>query len=156
MNWYLEAFKKYAVFDGRAHRTEFWLFSLFSSMVYFSLGAIAELVGSLWFIVPLYAVGSFIPALAVSVRRLHDTNRGGWWLLIGLVPILGFIALLIFYVQDSWPGANRYGPNPKGVQTTEPTQTVDERLRQLELLRSRGTITLQEYDERRRDIISDT
>ena len=53
--------------------------------------------------------------LAVSVRRLHDTNRSGWWILTGLVPILGWIALLIFYVEDSRPGANQYGPNPKGV-----------------------------------------
>ena len=73
MNWYLEAFKKYAVFDGRAHRTEFWLFSLFSSMVYFSLGAIAELVGSLWFIVPLYAVDPSFP-LSPSVSGVFMTQ----------------------------------------------------------------------------------
>ena len=155
MNWYFEVLKKYAVFDGRAHRTEFWLFFLFSLMISFFLGVIVGLVESLWFITTLYALAVLIPGLAVSVRRLHDTNRSGWWILTGLVPILGWIALLIFYVEDSQPGANQYGPNPKGVQATQPTQTVDERLRQLELLRSRGTITLQEYEERRRDIISD-
>ena len=155
MNWYFEVLKKYAVFDGRAHRTEFWLFFLFSFIISFFLGVIVGLVGSLWFITTLYALAVLIPGLAVSVRRLHDTNRSGWWILTGLVPILGWIALLIFYVEDSRPGANQYGPNPKGVQATQPTQTVDERLRQLELLRSRGTITLQEYEERRQDIISD-
>ena len=62
-----------------------------------------------------YALAVLIPGLAVSVRRLHDTNRSGWWILTGLVPILGWIALLIFYVEDSRPGANQYGPNPKGV-----------------------------------------
>ena len=155
MNWYFEVLKKYAVFDGRAHRTEFWLFFLFSFIISFFLGVIVGLVESLWFITTLYALAVLIPGLAVSVRRLHDTNRSGWWILTGLVPILGWIALLIFYVEDSRPGANQYGPNPKGVQATQPTQTVDERLRQLELLRSRGTITLQEYEERRRDIISD-
>ena len=155
MNWYFEVLKKYAVFDGRAHRTEFWLFFLFSFIISFFLGVIVGLVESLWFITTLYALAVLIPGLAVSVRRLHDTNRSGWWILTGLVPILGWIALLIFYVEDSQPGANQYGPNPKGVQATQPTQTVDERLRQLELLRSRGTITLQEYEERRRDIISD-
>ena len=155
MNWYFEVLKKYAVFDGRAHRTEFWLFFLFSFIISLFLGVIVGLVGSLWFITTLYALAVLVPGLAVSVRRLHDTNRSGWWILTGLVPILGWIALLIFYVEDSRPGANQYGPNPKGVQATQPTQTVDERLRQLELLRSRGTITLQEYEERRRDIISD-
>ena len=155
MNWYFEVLKKYAVFDGRAHRTEFWLFFLFSFIISFFLGVIVGLVGSLWFITTLYALAVLIPGLAVSVRRLHDTNRSGWWILTGLVPILGWIALLIFYVEDSRPGANQYGPNPKGVQATQPTQTVDERLRQLELLHSRGTITLQEYEERRQDIISD-
>ena len=155
MNWYFEVLKKYAVFDGRAHRTEFWLFFLFSFIISLFLGVIVGLVESLWFITTLYALAVLIPGLAVSVRRLHDTNRSGWWILTGLVPILGWIALLIFYVEDSRPGANQYGPNPKGVQATQPTQTVDERLRQLELLRSRGTITLQEYEERRRDIISD-
>ena len=155
MNWYFEVLKKYAVFDGRAHRTEFWLFFLFSFIISFFLGVIVGLVGSLWFITTLYALAVLIPGLAVSVRRLHDTNRSGWWILTGLVPILGWIALLIFYVEDSRPGANQYGPNPKGIQVTQPTQTVDERLRQLELLRSRGTITLQEDQERRRDVISD-
>ena len=155
MNWYFEVLKKYAVFDGRAHRTEFWLFFLFSFIISLFLGVIVGLVESLWFITTLYALAVLIPGLAVSARRLHDTNRSGWWILTGLVPILGWIALLIFYVEDSRPGANQYGPNPKGVQATQPTQTVDERLRQLELLHSRGTITLQEYEERRRDIISD-
>ena len=155
MNWYFEVLKKYAVFDGRAHRTEFWLFFLFSFIISFFLGVIVGLVGSLWFITTLYALAVLIPGLAVSARRLHDTNRSGWWILTGLVPILGWIALLIFYVEDSRPGANQYGPNPKGIQATQPTQAVDERLRQLELLRSRGTITLQEYEERRQDIISD-
>ena len=128
MNWYFEVLKKYAVFDGRAHRTEFWLFFLFSFIISFFLGVIVGLVGSLWFITTLYALAVLIPGLAVSARRLHDTNRSGWWILTGLVPILGWIALLIFYVEDSRPGANQYGPNPKGVQATQPTQTVDERL----------------------------
>ena len=130
-------------------------FFLFSFIISLFLGVIVGLVGSLWFITTLYALAVLVPGLAVSARRLHDTNRSGWWILTGLVPILGWIALLIFYVEDSRPGANQYGPNPKGVQATQPTQTVDERLRQLELLRSRGTITLQEYEERRQDIISD-
>ena len=114
MNWYFEVLKKYAVFDGRAHRTEFWLFFLFNFIISFFLGVIVGLVGSLWFITTLYALAVLIPGLAVSARRLHDTNRSGWWILTGLVPILGWIALLIFYVEDSRPGANQYGPESQG------------------------------------------
>lgn len=55
-----------------------------------------------------------LPSLAVGVRRLHDTDRTGWWLLIGVVPIIGAIVLIVFFVLDSTPGANRFGPNPKG------------------------------------------
>lgn len=61
----------------------------------------------------IYALAILIPGIAVAIRRLHDTGRSGWWILIGLVPLIGFIVLLVFYVQDSIPGDNEYGPNPK-------------------------------------------
>jgi uncharacterized membrane protein YhaH (DUF805 family) len=63
----------------------------------------------------LFVLANILPALAVGVRRLHDTGRSGWWLLIALIPLVGVIVLIIFYVQDSQPGVNKYGPNPKGV-----------------------------------------
>ena len=63
----------------------------------------------------IYYLAVLIPNIAVSVRRLHDTNHSGWWLLIGLVPIIGFIVLLVFLVRDSQAGENQYGPNPKGI-----------------------------------------
>ncbi len=63
----------------------------------------------------LYALAVIIPSLAVGVRRLHDTNRSGWWLLIGLIPCIGFIVLIVFLVQDGQAGDNQYGPNPKVV-----------------------------------------
>ena len=64
----------------------------------------------------LYGLAVLIPSIAVSVRRLHDTNRSGWWLLIALVPLIGAIVLLVFMAQDSQPGKNQYGSNPKAAE----------------------------------------
>jgi uncharacterized membrane protein YhaH (DUF805 family) len=113
MNWYLEALKKYAVFSGRARRTAYWMFVLFNVIIAVVLAIIDGLVGSPGILGLLYGLAVLIPGLAVSVRRLHDTNRSGWWLLICLIPLVGAIILLVFMVQDSQPGENRYGPNPK-------------------------------------------
>lgn len=118
MDWYLNVLKKYAVFSGRAQRKEYWFFVLFNVIIAFVLGiidGIAGLTGAGGFglLGTLYSLAVLVPSLAVSVRRLHDTDRSGWWLLVGLVPILGAIVLLVFFVQDSKP-ANQYGPNPKG------------------------------------------
>ena len=118
MNWYLEVLRKYAVFDGRARRTEFWLFFLFNCIIALVLSIIEAIVG----IAPiagasilgsLYMLVVFIPYLAVGVRRLHDTGRSGWWMLIYIMPLIGAIVLLVFFVQDSQDGDNQYGPNPK-------------------------------------------
>ena len=120
MHWYIEVLKKYAVFSGRARRKEYWLFHLFSLIFAFVLGSIDRLAGfadsgSIGPLGGLYTLAILIPATAVGVRRLHDTNRSGWWLLIALVPIIGAIVLLVFLVSDSQTGSNRYGPNPKEV-----------------------------------------
>ena len=115
MNWYLKVLKNYAVFDGRARRKEYWMFVLFNILVVFVAAfALGLIVGAgAVNLVYLYNLAILIPALAVGVRRLHDTGRSGWWLLISLVPIVGGIVLLVFFVQDSKPGQNEYGPNPK-------------------------------------------
>ncbi len=115
MNWYLEVLKKYADFSGRARRKEYWMFALFNFIIAFVLGFIEGLVGGPGFIGFIYALAVIIPGIAVSVRRLHDTNRSGWWLLILLVPIVGIIVILVFMVQDSQAGDNQYGANPKAV-----------------------------------------
>ena len=116
MNWYLKVLKKYAVFQGRARRAEFWYFVLFNFIISFVLafieGLLAENSGVL---TGLYSLAILIPNLAVSARRLHDTGRSGWWLLIGLIPLIGAIVLIVFWCQDSQPGDNEYGPNPKRV-----------------------------------------
>lgn len=119
MNWYLEVLRKYAVFGGRARRKEYWMFILFNILISFALGVVEGMFGlvtelGIGMISMVYALLLLIPSLAVGVRRLHDTGRSGWWLLIAFVPIVGAIALLVFAVQDSESGHNEYGPNPKG------------------------------------------
>ena len=113
MNWYLEVLKKYAVFNGRARRKEYWMFFLFNIIIAFVLGFIEGLVGRPGVVGMLYSLAVLIPGIAVSVRRLHDTDRSGWWLLIAFIPLIGAIVLLVFMVQDSKSGQNQYGENPK-------------------------------------------
>lgn len=121
MNWYLVVLKKYAVFTGRARRKEYWYFFLFSNVIIFVLAVIGGMSGTfinelnLRMLVGIYAFAALIPSMAVAVRRLHDIGLSGWWLLLGLVPIIGGIVLLVLTVQDSKPGENQYGFNPKGV-----------------------------------------
>jgi uncharacterized membrane protein YhaH (DUF805 family) len=121
MNYYTDVLKKYAVFGGRARRKEYWMFVLWNLIIYVVLGFVLGIIGKAinsqmpMVLAYLYALAVLIPNLAVSVRRLHDTGRSGWWLLIGLVPLVGAIVLLVFTVMDSMPGENKYGPNPKGV-----------------------------------------
>ncbi|MFJ4783470.1 DUF805 domain-containing protein [Streptomyces sp. NPDC088794] len=117
MSWFIEALKKYAVFSGRARRKEYWNFALFVGIIYVVLLviALASKQSALLGLAGLFYLGVLIPSLAVAVRRLHDTGRSGWWILIGLVPLAGAIVLLVFTVSDSTPGPNQYGPNPKEV-----------------------------------------
>jgi uncharacterized membrane protein YhaH (DUF805 family) len=119
VDWYLEVLKKYAVFDGRARRKEYLMFILFNIIITAVLALIDSLIGTVirqggfGLLQGLYDLAVLIPTLAVTVRRLHDTGRTGWWILIGLIPVIGGIVLLIFMLLDSESGANQYGPNPK-------------------------------------------
>ncbi|RZQ56045.1 DUF805 domain-containing protein [Pseudidiomarina tainanensis] len=121
MNWYLAVLKKYAVFSGRARRSEYWFFVLFNVIIGFVLGFIDGILGlgnpeaGVGVLGTIYSLAVLIPSIAVGVRRLHDTDRSGWWLLIGLIPLIGAIVLIVFFVMDSTPGDNRFGPNPKAV-----------------------------------------
>lgn len=116
--WYFEVLiKQFANFEGRARRKSYWLFVLFHILGALVLSVITNpLFGSTRFnsIVIIYWLITLIPTLAIQVRRLHDTGRSGWWLLLIFIPLLGNIILLIFFLQDSIPGDNKYGPNPKG------------------------------------------
>jgi uncharacterized membrane protein YhaH (DUF805 family) len=115
MNGYLQTLKKFADFSGRARRTEYWMFFLFNFIIAIVLGVIDTIIGSPGIIGLIFALAILIPAIAVGVRRLHDTDRSGWWLLIAFVPILGGLVLLVFFVLDSTAGANRFGANPKQI-----------------------------------------
>ena len=119
MNWYLEVLKKYAVFSGRARRKEYWFFVLFNiiiglalTFIDFSTG-LYDVESEIGLLSSLYSLTVLVPGIAVTIRRLHDTSRTGWWFLIAFVPIIGVIVLLVFMVFDSTLGDNQYGPNPK-------------------------------------------
>ena len=112
MNWYLGVLKKYAEFSGRARRKEFWMFALFNIIIAVVLGIVDGFIG-MPILGGLYSLAVLLPGIAVGARRLHDIGKSGWWLLIGFVPLIGFIVLIIFFVMDSNPGDNQYGPNPK-------------------------------------------
>jgi uncharacterized membrane protein YhaH (DUF805 family) len=115
MSWYVNVLKKYAVFSGRARRKEYWMFALFNVIFSAVLSIIDFLLGiGDWAVLSMiYSLAVLIPGLAVALRRLHDTNRTGWWILINLIPIIGGIIFFIFTVSDSDSGNNQYGPNPK-------------------------------------------
>ena len=119
MNWYLGALKKYADFSGRARRREYWFYILFYVIILVVLTICDTIIGTtmqgagLGILTLIYLLAVLIPTLAVTVRRLHDTGRSGWWILIQLVPIVGVFILLYFLVSDSNPGTNAYGPSPK-------------------------------------------
>ncbi len=119
MNWYLEVLKNYAVFSGRARRKEYWMFVLFN-VIFSIVAAILDNVLGLAIkdvgygpIYILYALAVFIPGIAVSVRRLHDTGKSGWFILLGLIPCVGGIILLVFMVTAGDVGDNEYGSDPK-------------------------------------------
>ncbi len=120
MNWYIEVLKKYAVFDGRARRMEYWMFVLFNVIISIVLGVIDNVLGTVTEIGQgllglVYSLAVLLPGIAVTIRRLHDTGRSGWYILLGFIPCIGVIILLVFMVQDSDAGDNEYGPNPIGV-----------------------------------------
>lgn len=116
MGWYLEVLKKYTVFDGRAHRTEFWMFTLVNIIVSVVLSIVDAVIGTGGdyggLLSGVYGLAVLIPSLAVGARRLHDTGRSGWWQLIALIPIVGGIILIVWFATKGKEGANEHGPNP--------------------------------------------
>jgi uncharacterized membrane protein YhaH (DUF805 family) len=119
MKWFLIVLRKYADFTGRAQRAEYWFFTLFYLLFFLALSLVDGAAGlynaayGLGLLGGLFALAMILPSIAVSVRRLHDTSRSGWWLLISLIPLIGGVVLLVFVCLDSTPGTNAYGPNPK-------------------------------------------
>lgn len=122
MNWYARVMKKYADFEGRARRTEFWMFYLINLGIQLLAVLMDMLLGTTIGVMPygviylLYSLAVFVPSLAVSVRRMHDIGRSGLTLLLVIVPVIGAVLLILFALNDSQPGENKWGPNPKTSQ----------------------------------------
>jgi uncharacterized membrane protein YhaH (DUF805 family) len=115
MNYYLDALKKYCVFTGRATRKEYWYFILFNFIVALILYLIStveslHVLGMTLYII--YMIAVILPCLGLTVRRLHDIGKGGGWIFISFVPVIGGIWLLVLMCLDSEPHDNRFGPNP--------------------------------------------
>ncbi|WP_378180618.1 DUF805 domain-containing protein [Aquimarina sp. SS2-1] len=123
MNWYLKVLRdNYANFEGRARRTEYWMFTLFNFLIALALIILAGVFAAMeidaltiifYGVYVVYALAVLVPGLAVAVRRLHDTGKSGWMILVGLIPFIGGIWLLILYVTEGDSGDNEYGPDPK-------------------------------------------
>ena len=123
MDWYFGPLKKYTEFSGRASRKEFWLFGLWNWVIFFVLSLIIPILGSFYFL------GILLPYWAVWVRRLHDTNRTGYWILISFIPLVGVIGMLVIMCSKGTDGRNDYGPDPLAVTAldVEPRpQAIDE------------------------------
>jgi len=115
--WKKAILENYANFSGRARRAEYWWTTLINFVISIVLSILAGILGDLGAIISiislLFSLAIIIPGIAMAIRRLHDTGRSGWWLLIGLIPLIGFIVLIVFMASDSHRGANQYGPSPK-------------------------------------------
>lgn len=118
MDWYLNVLRNYFGFGGRARRKEYWMFILVNSVLIMVLGIVDKILG--WegssgegILTAIYSVLVLIPSWAVLFRRLHDTDRSAWWLLLLLIPIIGWLIILIFNCQSGTPGENRFGQDPK-------------------------------------------
>jgi uncharacterized membrane protein YhaH (DUF805 family) len=120
MEWATLPLKRYAEFSGRSRRKEYWMFILLYVAAIIAAGtvetmlALGNMIGFYGPLTLLVVLGFFVPSLSVAIRRLHDTGRSGWWLLLGFVPIIGGIVLLVFMVLEGTRGPNEYGPDPKG------------------------------------------
>jgi len=129
VRWYLRALGNYFGFSGRSQRSEYWYFVLFNTLIELTIALAVGFIAAINGVSKsediegwanggylIWSVLTFIPLLAVSVRRLHDIGNSGWWIVLCLVPLAGPLILLIWDCTDSQIGTNKYGPNPKGVQ----------------------------------------
>ena len=172
MNHYINVLKKYATFSGRATRSEYWYFVLIYSITYTILMGIDFAIGTfskqlmengsfLGFLSTAYSLVLFLPSLAVTVRRLHDINKSGWWVLFVLVPIIGFI-LLVVYLCTYSKEDNKYGINPKNLanenqennSSSESSNDVITQLEKLSKLKEDGILTQEEFDTQKQQILS--
>lgn len=118
-DYFLNVIKKhYADFQGRASRSEYWYFTLFNILIGIAVSVVVGILGNIIgsaasLLSAVYSLGLLVPGVCLAIRRMHDTGKSGWWLLLGLVPIVGFIIVIVLLVMDSEADRNQYGPNPK-------------------------------------------
>ncbi len=125
MDFYLDAWRNFANFSGRATRQQYWMFILINLIIAFILGFIDSVFGTyseeagIGLLGGIYTLAVLVPSIAILIRRLHDTSRSGWWLLLFLIPIIGPLALLVFAILDSTAEENQWGPSIKYANQTE-------------------------------------
>lgn len=151
--------KKYATFEGRAPRSEYWYFSLFAfgaCLTAMLLDAVVDpQVGGLGVLYALTALGLLLPSISVVVRRLHDTDRSGWWYWLALLPLVGVIILLVWFCQAGTEGENQYGGNPLDHAGEDDTfyqralSTDLDRLERLAELHAKGALTKEEFESQK-------
>ena len=112
MNWYLKVMREYFNVNGRARRTEYWMYLLVYVGIVIVAGVLDALLNS-QLISGLVALAHLIPTITVGVRRLHDIGRSGWWLLVALIPLIGWLIALYWAVKEGDAHDNAYGANPK-------------------------------------------
>ncbi len=123
MNYYIRAFKKYADFEGRDNRPQYWYFYLFNLTIIIILAIVDNSLEN-EILVSLYSLVIFLPNLAIGVRRLHDIGKSGWWLLISLIPIVGWIWIIVLLATKGEDKPNKYGSVPKGDDFAEVKEEV--------------------------------
>ena len=139
VNWYKKVvFENYVNFSGRARRSEFWYFVLMNIIISFAIGIIEGFLGLGNYesseygftmqggvISNLYALAVFLPGLGVSVRRLQDTGKSGWTILLGLIPLVGAIILIVYFAQEGTKGKNQFGVDPKNPELSTEDHFLD-------------------------------
>lgn len=151
MNYYLEAFKKYAVFSGRATRSEYWFFVLFNMIAFTFFNVLDFFMLTGGFFNGIYTLFIFIPALALGARRLHDIGKSGWWQLLGIIPLIGFIVLIIWFATDSTDD-NKYGKSSKSKTFIADSVVAD--LEKLAELKENGIITEEEFVQQKKILLN--
>jgi uncharacterized membrane protein YhaH (DUF805 family) len=128
MQWFIDVVtKRYAQFSGRARRKEFWMYVLFYLVGSIIVGILDRILGldfqsggngvrSGGWLSTIYGLALLVPTIAVAVRRMHDKDRSGWWVLIWLIPCVGWIWFIVWQAQEGTPGDNRFGPDPKAAE----------------------------------------
>lgn len=118
--YFLNVIKQhYADFQGRASRSQYWYFVLFSFLISLAISIVTGILGSILgtsifsFLSVIYSLAVLVPSVCLAIRRLHDSGKSGWFLLLGLIPLIGAIILIVLMVLDSEADRNQYGPNPK-------------------------------------------